>query len=469
MRMNPTEVPTAGGLPILGSMRDLGRDPLGTYERARKEHGDVVRIVSGPPGLRTEIYFVFSAEGAQQVLASQAANFRKDDAFSMEMRETFGNGLLSSLDEDHLRQRRLLSPLFTKRKVAEYARAVCDEVDALCGEWEASGGTRADLNEDMSRLTVRMITRILFGSDAEEAASVVRRCMPVLGTYTLKRGLMPVNLPRSLPTTANRRAAAAQAELYALCDRFIERRRGSGEAPGPDGADDLLTLLINARSDEDSPLTDRELRDQALVFLLAGSDTTATSLTFAMHLLARHQDVQDSTRAEVLAALGDRRPTPEDLDAIPALERVVKEAMRLYPAAPVLIRRAAEAAVIGGHAIPAGSYVYVCPWVTHRHPAYWPDPERYDPDRFLPERESGRSRYAWFPLGGGPRSCIGNHFAMLQMKLAVAMLLQRYRFTGAEEAVPLEVGVTIRAARTVGCRLTPVTPLPAADTYSTAH
>ncbi|GGZ60840.1 cytochrome P450 [Streptomyces bluensis] len=465
--MNPIEVPTASGLPLLGSMLDLGRDPLGTYERARKEHGDVVRIVSGPPGLRTEIYFVFSAEGAQQVLASQAANFRKDDAFSMEMRETFGNGLLSSLDEDHLRQRRLLSPLFTKRKVAEYARAVCDEVDAMCGEWEADGGTGADLNEDMSRLTVRMITRILFGSDAEEAAAVVRRCMPVLGTYTLKRGLMPVNLPRSFPTAANRRASAAQAELYALCDRFIDQRRGSSDATGKDGADDLLTLLINARSDEDAPLTDRELRDQALVFLLAGSDTTATSLTFAMHLLARHQDVQDSTRAEVLAALGDRRPTPKDLDAIPALERVLKEAMRLYPAAPVLIRRAAQAAVIDGYAIPAGSYVYVCPWVTHRHPSYWPDPERFDPDRFLPAQASDRSRYAWFPLGGGPRSCIGNHFAMLQMKLAVAMFLQRYRFTGLEEEVPLEVGVTIRAARSVTCRLAPVGPL-SADALSSA-
>lgn len=464
--MDAIEVPTADGVPVLGSMLDLRRDPLGTYERARREHGDIVRIVSGPPGLRTEIYFVFSAAGAQQVLASEAANFRKDDAFSMEMRETFGNGLLSSLDEDHMRQRRLLSPLFTKRKVAEYARDVCDEVDALCAEWEAAGGTGADLNEDMSRLTVRMITRILFGSDAEEAAEVVRRCMPVLGTYTLKRGLMPVNLPRSVPTAANRRAAAAQAELYGLCDRFVEERRRSGGTPGKDGADDLLTLLINARSDEDSPLTDRELRDQALVFLLAGADTTATSLTFALHLLARHRDAQDSTRAEILAALGDRRPTPQDLEATPAVERVLKEGMRLYPAAPVLIRRAARASVIEGHAVPAGAYVYVCPWVTHRHPSYWPEPERYDPGRFLPAQESGRSRYAWFPLGGGPRSCIGNHFAMLQMKLAVTMLLQRYRFTAPDEDVPLEVGVTIRAARKVSCGLTPVGPT--ADELSAA-
>ncbi|MFD5317663.1 cytochrome P450 [Streptomyces sp. NPDC127098] len=460
--MNPIEVPTASGLPLLGSILDLRRDPLGTYERARREHGDVVRILAGPPGLRSEIYFVFSAAGAQQVLASQAADFRKDDAFSLEMRETFGNGLLSSLDEDHLRQRRLLSPLFTKRKVAEYADAVCDEIERLCGEWEASGGTGADLNEDMSRLTVRMITRILFGADAEEAAAVVRRCMPILGMYTLKRGLMPLNLPRSVPTPANRRAAAAQAELYALCDRFIEQRRASGGASRQGGADDLLTLLINARSDEDSPLTDRELRDQALVFLLAGSDTTATSLTFAMHLLARHGDVQSDTRAEVLSTLGARRPTPGDLDAMPAVERALKEAMRLYPAAPVLIRRAARAAVVDGYAIPAGSHVYVCPWVTHRHPSYWPEPERYDPDRFRPERANGRPRYAWFPLGGGPRSCIGNHFAMLQMKLAVAMFLQRYQFSGLEEEVPIEVGVTIRAARTVGCRLTPVGPLSAA-------
>jgi cytochrome P450 len=464
METNPTEVPAVSGLPLLGSLLDLRRDPLGTYERARRDHGDVVRVVAGPPGLRTTIHFVFSAAGAQQVLAGQSANFRKDDAFSQEMRQTFGNGLLSSLDDDHLRQRRLLSPLFTKKRVADYATAVCDEVDALCDEWEADRGKRPDLNEDMSRLTVRMITRILFGSDAEQATEVVRRCMPVLSTYTLRRGLMPVNLPRSFPTPANRRARAAQGELHALCDRLIEQRRRSGVPDGEAGSD-LLTLLINAHSDEDTPLTDEELRDQVLVFLLAGSDTTATSLTFTMYLLTRHQDVQDSVREEVRSVLGGRRPTPSHLDALPSVERVLKEAMRLYPAAPVLIRRAVRPTVVDGHAIPAGAYVYVSPWVTHRHPSYWPDPERFDPERFRPEEESRRPRYAWFPLGGGPRSCIGNHFAMLQMKLAVTMLLQRYRFTETLRHVPLEVGVTIRAARPVDCRLSPVGRV-SADTLS---
>ncbi|MFF5157909.1 cytochrome P450 [Streptomyces sp. NPDC000348] len=455
METNAIEVPTADGLPLLGSLLDLRRDPLGAYERARSEHGDVVRIVSGPPGLRTTIHFVFSAAGAQQVLAGQSANFRKDDRFSLEMRQTFGNGLLSSLDDDHIRQRRLLSPLFTKKRVAEYATAVCDEVDALCAAWEADPDRRPDLNEDMSRLTVRMITRILFGADAEQAEDVVRHCMPVLGTYTLRRGLMPVNLPRSFPTPANRRARAAQRELHALCDRLIEQRRRGGTSDHEAGTD-LLTLLINARSDEDTPLTDEELRDQVLVFLLAGSDTTATSLTFTMYLLARHQDVQDSVRDEVRSVLGGRRPTPADLDEVPTVERVLKEAMRLYPAAPVLIRRAVRSTVVDGHAIPAGAYVYVSPWVTHRHPSYWPDPQRFLPDRFRPEEESHRPRYAWFPLGGGPRSCIGNHFAMLQMKLATATLLQRYRFAEAPPRVPLEVGVTIRAARAVECSLSPV-------------
>jgi cytochrome P450 len=464
METNPTEVPTVDGLPLLASLLDLRRDPLGTYERARREHGDVVRIASGPPGLRTTIHFVFSAAGAQQVLAGQSANFRKDDRFSQEMRQTFGNGLLSSLDDDHIRQRRLLSPLFTKKRVADYATAVCDEADALCAEWEADRDGRPDLNEDMSRLTVRMITRILFGSDAEQAAEVVRRCMPALSTYTLRRGLMPLNLPRSFPTPSNRRARAAQDELHALCDRLIEQRRHSGTT-GDEAGTDLLTLLINARSDEDTPLTDEELRDQVLVFLLAGSDTTATSLTFTMYMLSQHQDVQDSVRDEVRSVLGGRRPTPADLEALPSVERVLKEAMRLYPAAPVLIRRAVRSTVIDGYAIPAGAYVYVSPWVTHRHPSYWPDPEQFAPDRFRPEEESRRPRYAWFPLGGGPRSCIGNHFAMLQMKLAVATLLQRYRFTGTAPHVPLEVGVTIRAAQAVDCSLSPVDRV-SADTLS---
>jgi len=196
--------------------------------------------------------------------------------------------------------------------------------------------------------------------------------------------------------------------------------------------------------------------------------TTATSLTFTMYMLAQHQDVQDSVRDEVRSVLGGRRPTPADLDALSSVERVLKEAMRLYPAAPVLIRRAVRSTVIDGYAIPAGAYVYVSPWVTHRHPSYWPDPEQFAPDRFRPEEESRRPRYAWFPLGGGPRSCIGNHFAMLQMKLAVATLLQRYRFTGTAPHVPLEVGVTIRAARAVDCSLSPVGRV-SADTLSRSH
>ncbi|MBO0841931.1 MAG: cytochrome P450, partial [Nocardioides sp.] len=196
-----------------------------------------------------------------------------------------------------------------------------------------------------------------------------------------------------------------------------------------------------------------EVRDQVLIFLIAGHETTATSLAFALHLLARHPEVQKAARDEATTVLSDRAPTAADLPDLPLLVRVLKESMRLYPAAPMLGRLSVAETVIDGHVIPAGADVVVSPWVTHRHPAYWPDPERFDPDRFLPEREAERPRYAWIPFGGGPRACIGQHFSMVESVLALAIVLRTYELEAIDHEVPLEHGITTRAAGPARCRL----------------
>ncbi|WP_031075083.1 cytochrome P450 [Streptomyces sp. NRRL S-118] len=472
MAITETRVPGPAGLPLLGSMLDLRNDSLATYVRALREHGDVVRLTAGPPGLRFELYGVFSAEGAQQVLATESANFRKDNAFYQEVRESFGNGLLTSQDDDYLRQRRLVQPLFTRRRVDGYAEAVTTEVAALMSRWhgEAGPGTAdtaggagrtaaaapdadtrvVDVVDEMTRLTLRAVARILFGVDVEAAVDVVERCFPVIGEYVLRRGYSPLNVPRDWPTRANRRAAAASRELNAVCDRIVEERRAQGAAAT---GEDLLTLLARAGSAEDGSLDAAEIRDQVLVFLLAGHETTATSLAFALHLLARHPEQQERARAEAARVLDGRTPTAADLDALPYLTRVLKEAMRLYPAAPVIGRRAVAATVVGGHTVPAGADVIVAPWVTHRHPRYWEDPERFDPERFTPEAEKDRPRYAWFPFGGGPRACIGQHFSMLESVLALAMILQEYELTAVDRTVPVQAAITLRAAGPARCTL----------------
>ncbi|MFE7774015.1 cytochrome P450 [Streptomyces sp. NPDC057445] len=448
-----TNIPGPTGLPLLGSMLDLKRDSLGTYLNAHREHGDIVRFTAGPPGLRVELYAVFSAEGAQQVLATDSANFRKDNAFYQEVRESFGNGLLTSQDEDYLRQRRLVQPLFTRRRVDGYAQAVTGETASLLASWRDAPDATVDVVDEMTRLTLRAVARILFGVDVEAAVDVVERCFPVIGNYTLQRGYSPVNPPRNWPTPANRKAASAMDELYAVCDRIIEKRRADGDSAT---GDDLLTLLAQAESAEDGSLDASEIRDQVLVFLLAGHETTATSLAFALHLLARHPEHQARARDEAVRVLSGRTPEAYDLDALPYLTQVLKEAMRLYPAGPVIGRQTVAAAEIGGHTIPAGKDVIVAPWVTHRHPRYWEEPERFDPERFTPELEKERPRYAWFPFGGGPRACIGQHFSMLESVLALSMILRAYELEAVDLDVPVDTGITLRAAGPARCRLRPL-------------
>ncbi|MFI5668546.1 cytochrome P450 [Streptomyces sp. NPDC051704] len=444
-----TEVPTLDGVPLLGSLFDLKSDSLGTYLRARHRHGDVVRITAGPPGLRAALYCVFSAEGAQQVLASESANFRKDNTFYQEIRDSFGNGLLTSQDEDYLRQRRLVQPLFTKRRVDGYAGAVAAETRAVVADWERAPGAVVDVGEEMMRLALRAVARILFGTDVEATVDVVDRCFPVITEYVLRRGYSPANFPRSWPTPGNKRAAAAMDELYAACDAIIAARRAGGTAAG----EDLLSLLAAASGTDDGEFDATELRDQVLIFLLAGHETTATSLAFSLHLLARHPEQQARARAEISRVLGDRTPQAADLDRLPYLTQVLKEAMRLYPAAPVIGRSAVAATEVGGLTIPAGADVIVAPWVTHRDPRHWPDPDRFDPDRFTPEAEAGRPRYAWFPFGGGPRACIGQHFSMLESVIALAMILRAYEFEAVDTHVPVTAGITLRADGPIRCRI----------------
>ncbi|UQX03547.1 cytochrome P450 [Streptomyces sp. RerS4] len=451
----PAVIPDLEGVPLLGSLLDLKADSLATFLRARQRHGDVVRISAGPPGLRAELYCVFSAEGAQQVLASQSANFRKDNLFYQELRDSFGNGLLTSQDEDYLRQRRLVQPLFTRKRVDGYAAAIAGETDAVLASWAQARDGIVDVSSEMMHLALRAVARILFGTDVEATVDVVDRCFPVITEYVLRRGYSPANIPRGWPTPGNRRAAAAMDELYAVCDEIIAGRRRASAEDGEGPGEDLLTLLTAAQSAGDAAFDAGELRDQVLIFLLAGHETTATSLAFALHLLGRHPEEQARAREEISRVLGDRTPEAADLDRLPYLTQVLKEAMRLYPAAAVIGRRAVAATEVAGHTIPAGADVILAPWVTHRHPAYWDEPDRFDPSRFTPEAEAARPRYAWFPFGGGPRACIGQHFSMLESVIALAMILRAYEFEAVDTEIPVNAGITLRTAGPSRCRIRP--------------
>jgi cytochrome P450 len=231
-----------------------------------------------------------------------------------------------------------------------------------------------------------------------------------------------------------------QADIYGVVDDLIADRRKN-----PTGGSDLVSLLIGAADEKTGErLSDDEIRDQALVFLMAGHETTATSLTFALHLLGHHPEVQHRVHEEVDAVLGGQAPTFDNVRALEYTTMVVKEAMRLYPAAPNIARMSKTAFEADGYTIPAQAGTIVSSWGTHRHPKFWDDPWAFDPERFTPEREKARHRYAYFPFGGGPRACIGQYFSMLESVIVTAMAMQAYQVKTTERKVPLFVGITLR-------------------------
>jgi cytochrome P450 len=448
--------PGPRGLPLLGSAVALRRDVLGTFLRGMQEHGDVVRFVAGPPGLRQTLYGVFHPDGVHHVLAAQADRYRKDNVFYREVRWLLGEGLLTSQDERWRRQRRLLQPLLTRRRLAAYVPLMADEARGVVSGWRsvAERGGSVDLYPAMVGLTLRLVLRALIGAEAERALPVVARSLPVIGRYALRRGLAPARVPQTWPTPANVRVAQARRALYGLCDELIARRRFT-----PDHGSDLLDVLLGARGEQGEALDDAEIRDQVLIFLLAGHDTSGLALTYALHLLGRHPQEQQRVRDEAREVLGDEPPSPEVLGQLTYTTMVLQEAMRLHPPAYGFGRRVADGDRIGGYAIPPGADVVVAPWVTHRHPAFWPEPERFDPERFSPARQAGRHPCAHIPFGAGPRACIGRHFALLEATLALAVIVRELRLTTTTDRIRPDPQITLHPARAVPCRLAPA-PVP---------
>jgi cytochrome P450 len=437
---------------VLGSALDLRRSQIRTYERVMREQGDVVRLVVGPPGLRFHLYCVFHPDGVKAVLAGSREGYSKGNRFYKQIAEAFGSGLLTSEGELWQRQRRLIQPLFTRRQIAAYSELMVQEADAVVERWEgaARDGGVVDANAEMVRLTLRVVGRAIFGDDVERAGTVLDSAFPVLNRHTFRRAMSPLASPASWPTPDNRRAAHARRALYGIVDELIAGRERAGA-----NGDDLLSRLLSARDTDTGEAMDlQQVRDEALIFLLAGHETTSTALTFTLHLLARSAREQGLVHDEIDAVLDGRPAAVEDVPAIQRTAMAIKEAMRLYPPAYALGRLVETEQEIGGYVIPAGSFVAVSQFATHRHPQFWQDAEAFEPDRFTADREAARHPYAYFPFGGGPRACIGSHFAMLEATVAVATLLGRFSVHSDLDDVPLDTeGITLRPKGPVPVRL----------------
>lgn len=426
VRGAPSAAPVGGRIRPALEMR---RDMVGYHERMWRQHGDLVRLRVGPPGLEVDLWMLHHPDAAARVLGSSSwTNYSKNGPVYDEIAHWLGHGLLTSQGEQWTRQKRFVQPLFTHAAVDGYGELMVDEILAAVDALHVTGRTRLDLAEQMQRLTLRVVVRALFGGSADEVVPHIRDAFPVVSDTIMRRGLGAVRLPRSVPTRRIRRGRAAQADLLAVCDRIIADRRAGATT----GETDLLGRLVAAR-DGDERMTDEEIRDQVLVFLLAGHETTSTALTFALHLLGRRPQLQQQVREEfrtALASAANGRPTASTAAGLSLTNAVLKETMRLYPSAPFFGRLTVADDELLGRPVPAGTVVVVAPWTIHRHPDFWDEPMTFDPGRFLdPEAMRSRHRYAWMPFGGGPRACIGQHFSMVEAVLALALVLREHRVT----------------------------------------
>jgi cytochrome P450 len=366
------------------------------------------------------------------VLVTEHRAFTKGRALH-EAKRILGDGLLTSEDELHRRQRRLIQPLFAHRYVATYGEAMVEAAERAAGRWR--DGEALDANAEMSRLTLTIVGRTLFDADVEGEAAEIGRALTD-SIVMLNRFMLPFSgVLERVPTRTARRLRRARERLDATIYGLIARRRADGAESG-----DLLSLLLRTEA-----MSDEQVRDEAMTIFLAGHETTAVALTWTWYLLSQNPRAEARLHEELERELGGRAPAVADLPRLPYAEQVIAESMRHNPPAGVIGRRARVDVDLDGYRIPAGSIVIVSPFVTQRDERWYPEPLRFDPDRFTPEARAQRPRYAYFPFGGGPRVCIGEGFAWMEARLLLATLAQRARLIcprGRE--VALEPRVTLR-------------------------
>ncbi len=414
--------PYVRGHRLLGCVREVQLRPLALYQNAWREHGDFVRL-RVVPGM--DMYLLAHPDAIAHVLHGNLKNYRKPDSFNVSVRPLAGRGILTSEGEFWRRQRRLMQPAFLRNSVAKLSTSMMGSIGRFVDEWEqAPDGRTLDVLPEMMRLALRIASVSLFSTDISSDADAIGQAYRTAFEYvSLKMNARLLFQPLWLPTRRNREFKRCKALLDQVVLALIARRRH--ESP----KQDVLDLLLAAQ-DEDSGqrMNDEQLKDEALTILTAGHETTGAALAWTWYLLGEHPEVQQQLHDEVAGHLQGRLPTIEDLASMPLVTAVFEETMRLYPPAWGMPRETIEPDTICGYPIPAKSTIVLSQMLAHRHPDFWRQPDAFDPARFLPPNNQGRPKFAFFPFGGGPRICIGNQFAMVEGPLALAAIIQRFRF-----------------------------------------
>jgi cytochrome P450 len=409
-------------------------DPLGTFTQWARTYGDIFHYRF----LYRHIYFLNHPDLIKEVLVTRAPSFSKGDAVRVN-RRIFGNGLLSNEGASWLTQRRLIQPAFHHSRIETYAATMVAYSERMQATWQ-SGETR-DIHEEMMRLTLEIVSRALFSVEIASRGDRVGVALNTLMQLSTGGRLLLPDALRRVPTPGNLRYQRATGEL----DEIVYSIIGNRQTAANDGSHDLLGAMLEARYDDGSAMSVQQLRDEVMTLLLAGHETTAVSLSWTWLLLSQNPEVEQQLWSELDQVLAGRAPAVQDIPHLSCTERVVKEAMRLYPPAWAIVRTAQQACDIGEYTIPAGSSVVMSQWVMHRDPRFYDEPERFRPDRWLEERYKSAPRFSYFPFGGGPRICIGASFAMTEAVLVLATIAQKWQLRLASAAPPAPVpGITLR-------------------------
>lgn len=439
--------PGPRGLPWVGSLLPFARDPLAFVSSVAQRHGDIARFTL----LGTPTFLLSHPDQVQHILVERPADEIKDE-ITRGLDRILGQGLLTSEGALWKRQRKLAAPSFSRADVAVYARAMVERTAALVADVGAA--EVRDVHTDMTSVTLDVVVRTLFGREATGVEDVGETVGALLSAYRRAYIGPQRMLPSWVPTGSRRtfrRGVRRIDEVLAgiIAEARASQRRGS----------DLLSRLLAATDDEGSGMSDRQLRDEIVTMFLAGHETTAIALTSALYLLATNPDIAARVRAELDAKLGGRPAEAADAPQLKLLDAVVRETMRLYPPAWIIGREAVRPIDIPGAHIPAGSQILMSQWVLHRDPRWFDQPTTFRPDRWLDGSTSSIHRYAYIPFGGGPRVCIGNHFAMLEAVLILATFLQRLEVEPvADTALKLAPSVTLRPVDPVLLRVAPRRP-----------
>ncbi|ANY68394.1 cytochrome P450 [Paenibacillus sp. BIHB 4019] len=432
--------PGPKGKMLLGNLPDFGKDPLGYLTQTAESYGDLVKMRLEKD---RDTILVSHPDHIEYILMQTNKIFSKGYHRDRIMSMVLGNGLVTSEGDFWLRQRRLSQPAFHRNRIHRYGEHMLAYAGSMLAEWQ-DGQTR-DIHEDMMDVTMNIVAKSLFDADlqknADHISSSICRVMTEYNTQmgSIFQRLLSL-LPITVPTPGNAKLKKSVEQLDGLIYEMIASRRTE---PGDRG--DLLSMLLEARDDDGSAMSELQLRDEIMTMFLAGHETTANTLSWALHLLATHPEIQNRLLAEVREKCAGGAIQVTDFPELTFAHYIIKETMRLYPPVWIISRETLQDVELGGFHIPKGTEVSMSQWVMHRHPRYFEDPLSFMPERWENDFEKRLSKYVYFPFGGGPRFCIGNNFALMEAVLLLAAIVQRFEIVPSAhfEVIP-EASITLR-------------------------